>query len=161
MIDMTALQNTVVAGLGDYLEVPVIYAHQAGEPPAHSYVSYTVTNLINESKETWGRYDDGKIRKPLTQTWAVTVQSDNVQKAMELAIGAYDWLDFAGRIYLGDNHVIVKSITNVVNLDKEAGAGYEYCYGFDVVFQIASELEHDAVQTEIIETAEITYENNK
>nr|DAY61020.1 MAG TPA: tail completion protein [Caudoviricetes sp.] len=160
MIDMTTLQNTVVTGLSDYLEVSVICAHQTGEAPARPYVSYTVTNLINENKETWGRYDDGKIRKPLTQTWAVTIWADNIQQAMELAIRAYDWLDFAGRIYLGDHHVIVKSVTKVSNLDTEAGTD-GYRYGFDVVFQVTSELENDAVQTGIIETAEITYENNK
>ena len=91
LIDLDAIRTTIVKGLKEYLKIPVIRSNQTGEPPAYPYLSYTITNLLNENKGTWGEYEDGKNRKPATQTWSITVQSDNAGEAMELAIKAHDW----------------------------------------------------------------------
>lgn len=161
MVDMAAFQNIIAEGLESYLEIPMVYAHKTEAPPQYPYGTYTVTTLINENKSTWNRCDDGKQRKPFTQTWTVTIHADEANHAMELAIKAYDWLDYAGKIYHEDNHVIIQSVKEIINSDNIINGQYEYRYGFDVVFQMMDELDDIIEQAGFIETARITREESK
>lgn len=155
LIDLDAIRTTIVKGLKGYLKIPVIRLNQTGEPPAYPYLSYTITNLINENKGTWGEYEDGKNRKPATQTWSITVQSDNASEAMELTVKAHDWLDRVGLVYLNDNGIIVESLSNVSNRDNMITIEYEYRHGFDVVFWLLNEVQSITEETGYIEEAAI------
>lgn len=152
MIDFDAIRKTVVKGLKDYLNISVIRSNQTGELPSYPYLSYTITTPLSANNGTWGKYEDGTDRKPVTQTWSLTVQSDDMREAMELTIKAHEWFDHVGRAYLNDNDVIVQSITGVSNRDNMLTIEYEYRNGFDVVFWMLNEVENVTEATGTIET---------
>ncbi len=155
MIDLQGTGSVIVKGLKDYLSIPVIRSNQTGEPPPYPYMSYTITSLAADNNGTWGKYEDEKDRKPMTQTWSITVQSDNAMEAMELTLKARDWLDHVGILYLNDNHIIVQSVTSVSNRDNMITIEYEYRNGFDVVFWFLNETDDVTTETGYIETVEL------
>lgn len=154
MIDFDAIRKTVVKGLKDYLNIPVIRSNQAGEVPPYPYLSYTITTALSANNGTWGKYEDGIDRKPVTQTWSLTVQSDDMREAMELTIKAHEWLEHVGRAYLNDNGVIVQSITGISNRDNMLTVEYEYRNGFDMVLWLLSEAEDTVTVTGYVEGVE-------
>ena len=155
MIDLQGTGSVIVKGLKDYLSIPVIRSNQTGEPPPYPYMSYTITSLAADNNGTWGKYEDEKDRKPMTQTWSITVQSDNAMEAMELTLKARDWLDHVGTLYLNDNQIIVQSVTSVSNRDNMITIEYEYRNGFDVVFWFLNETDDVTMETGYIETVEL------
>lgn len=156
MIDNENLRLNVVKGLKKFLQIPVIRGNQNAEPPKYPYLSYNVTTVTGENNGTYGEYSDGVDRKPVTQTWSVTVQSDDESEALRLASKARDWLDHIGRAYLSDNHIIVQSVTSVTSRDSVLTIEYEYKKGFDVVFWLYDEIENPIEYVGEIKTAEIT-----
>lgn len=134
MVDFENLRTTVVRGLKNYLNCPVIRNNQDAEPPAYPYVSYTVTTVMSENRGTYGKCADGVARKPVTQTWSITAQSNKDYESVMLANKAREWLDYVGTTYLNDNDVIVQSCTSVTNRDNVLTVGYEYKNGFDCFF---------------------------
>lgn len=152
MVDYENLRTTVVKGLRKHLGCPVIRNNQNAEPPPYPYVSYTVTMLMSENKGTFGEYEDGCARRPVTTIWSITAQSDDNIESVMLANKAHNWLDYAGTLYLNDNNVIVQSVGSVTNRDNVLSVGYEYKNGFDCVFWMFDEVEIPEVETiEIME----------
>lgn len=142
MVVNEGLRKTVVSGLSEHLGVPVIRSSQNAPPPDYPYVSYTVTTLESANNGTWGEYEDGTDRIPVTQTWSITVQSDNDMESVTLASKAREFLCHTGTCYLNDNNVIVQSITNITNRDSLISIEYEYRNGFDAVFWMMNEEEN-------------------
>lgn len=155
MIDNENLRLTVVKGLKNYLQIPVIRGNQNAEPPKYPYLSYNVTTAASENKGTYGEYSDGTDRKPVTQTWSIAVQSDNESEALLLSQKAHDWFDHIGRTYLSDNHIIVQSVTGITSRDSILTIEYEYKKGFDVVFWLLDEIENPIEYVGEIKFAEI------
>ena len=155
MIDSENLRLNVVKGLKSFLQIPVIRGNQNAEPPKYPYLSYNVTTAASENNGTYGEYSDGTDRKPVTQTWSITVQSDDESEALRLALKARDWLDHIGRAYLSDNHIIVQSVTSVTSRDNVLTIEYEYKKGFDVVFWLYDEIENPIDYVGEIKTADI------
>lgn len=153
LIDLEAIRKTVAKGLRDYLKIPVIRSNQTGGPPKYPYLSYTITNIMQENKGTWGQYDDDKDRKPYTQYWSITVQSDDAPEAMNLTLMAHEWLDHIGTTYLNDNSVIVQSVGSINNRDNILTIEYEYRNGFDVVLWLLSDVPSINETTGYIEEA--------
>ena len=151
MIDYENMRNIVVKGLKDYLQCPVIRTNQNEEPPAYPYVSYTITTLASENKGTYGEYSDGQDRKPITQTWSITAQSDKSGEDIELIMKAREWLERVGNLYLNDNNIIVQSVGNVSNRDNVLTMEYEYKHGFDVVFWLFDTVENPITKDDVIE----------
>ena len=118
MIDNENLRLNVVKGLKKFLQIPVIRGNQNAEPPKYPYLSYNVTTVTGENNGTYGEYSDGVDRKPVTQTWSITVQSDDESEALRLASKAHDWLDHISRAYLSDNHIIVQSVPSATSRDR-------------------------------------------
>lgn len=152
MIDYENMRNIVVKGLKDYLQCPVIRTNQNEEPPAYPYVSYTITTLASENKGTYGEYSDGQDRKPITQTWSITAQSDKSGEDIELIMKAREWLERVGNLYLNDNNIIVQSVGNVSNRDNVLTMEYEYKHGFDVVFWLFDTVENPITKDDVIES---------
>ena len=150
MIDYENLRSTVVQGLKKYLRCPVIRSNQNAEPPPYPYLSYTVTLLMSENNGTYGKYDDGIARKPVTSRWSITALSDDNIESVTLANKARAWLDYVGTEYLNDNDVIVQSVGSVTNRDNVLTTEYEYRNGFDAVFWLYDEVEEP--ETEQIES---------
>lgn len=139
MIDNEKLRETVVKGLKEYLNIPVIRGNQNVVPPDYPYLSYNVTTLESANNGTWGEYGDNIDRIPVTQTWSITVQSDRDIESVTLASKAREYLCHTGTCYLNDNDVIVQSVTNITNRDSLINIEYEYKNGFDVVFWLMNE----------------------
>ena len=139
LIDLDKIRSIIVKGLKEELKIPIIRANQTGPAPAYPYLSYTITSLIKDKNGTWGEYDDGMHRKPGTQTWSLTVQSDKADEAMVLCIKARDWLDHTGSVYLKDNKTIVQSVGAVNNRDNLITIEYENRFGFDFVLWLLNE----------------------
>ncbi len=156
MIDNENLRLNVVKGLKKFLQIPVIRGNQNAEPPKYPYLSYNVTTVTGENNGTYGEYSDGVDRKPVTQTWSITVQSDDESEALRLASKAHDWLDHIGRAYLSDNHIIVQSVTSVTSRDSILTIKKKKKKGFDIVFWLYDEIENPIEYVGEIKTAEIT-----
>lgn len=139
MIGNEKLRTVVVKGLKEYLNIPVIRGNQNAAPPAYPYLSYNVTTLESANNSTWGEYEDNVDRIPVTQTWSITVQSNNDIESVTLASKAREFLCHTGTCYLNDNNVIVQSVTNITNRDSLISIEYEYRNGFDVVFWMMNE----------------------
>lgn len=150
MVDYENMRTTVATGLRNYLGCPVIRSNQNAEAPNFPYVSYTVTTLMSENKGTYGKYDDGVARKPVTSIWSITAVSDDNIESVTLANKAREWLDYVGTVYLSDNDVIVQSVGTVTNRDNVLTVEYEYRNGFDVVFWM-----YDVIQTSVEVEGEI------
>lgn len=154
MIKFDERRLAVAKGLSKYLNCSVIRSNQNAEPPPYPYVSYGVITLMSSYGGTYGEYEDGTLRKPFTQTWSVSVLSNDSSESVLLALKAREWFDRVGRTYLNDNDIIVQSVTSVTNRDNVLSVGYEYKNGFDVVFRLFDEVSLES--EEIIETLNIS-----
>ena len=152
MINYENLRKTVVKGLKEYLNCPVIRSNQNAEPPKYPYLSYTIITPMSENRGTYGEYDDMKARKSVNQTWSITVQSDNNDESLNLANKAREWLDYVGTVFLNDNNVVVQSVTNVSNRDNIISIEYEYKNGFDCIFTCMDEVTSTNETVEDIES---------
>lgn len=150
MIDYENLRSTVAQGLKKYLGCPVIRSNQNAEPPPFPYLSYTVTTLMSENNGTYGEYEDGIARKPVTSRWSITALSDDNIESVTLANKAREWLDYVGTVQLNANNVIVQSVGSVTNRDNILSTDYECRNGFDVVFWMFDEVKEP--ETGTIET---------
>lgn len=155
LLDLDKIRSIIVKGLKQELNMPVIRSNQTGPAPAYPYLSYTITSLISDKNGTWGEYEDGMHRKPGTQTWSLTVQSDKADEAMALCIQARDWLDHTGSVHLKDNKIIIQSVGAVTNRDNLITIEYENRFGFDFVIWLLNETGNLQEQTGIIEEVEI------
>ena len=140
LINIDNMRTIVAEGLSKYINAPVIRSNQTGKPPAYPYASYTITTLMSQNKGTYGEYSDGVDRKHFTQTWSITIQSDDVSQSMELTMKAREWLDHVGTLYLNDNNVVIQHVGPITNRDNFITIEYEYRNGFDVVFNVVDEV---------------------
>lgn len=152
MINYEGMREAVVSGLRKYLGVPIIRANQTAERPKYPYLTYTVITLVSENKGTYGKYEDGYERKPVTSTWSISALSSDNLESVTLANKAREWLDNVGSVFLNDNDVIVQSVGSITNRDNVLTTGYEYKNGFDAVFWTFDEIKSNTV--EIIESYE-------
>lgn len=141
MIDYENIRSVIGKGLKDYLKKPVIRSNQNDTPPPYDYISYTITTLMSENRGTYGVYEDGAERKPITQTWSITSLSDNSSNSVVNAVKAREWFDKVGTLYLNDNGVIVQSVGGITNRDNFLTAEFEYRNGFDVVLWLFDTVE--------------------
>ena len=140
MIDYANIRRTIVQGLSKYLQCPVIRANQDAEMPAYPFVSYTITTLVGQNNGTYGEYEDGIDRKPVTQTWSISALSSDNEESVTLAVKSREWLDHVGTTFLSDNNVIVQSVGNITNRDNILTVEYEYKNGFDIVLSMFDEI---------------------
>lgn len=155
MIDYEGLRKAVVNGLRNYLDVPIVRSNQNAEMPKYPYVSYTIITLASSKSGTYGEYEDGCARKPVTSSWSFTALSDDNIESVTLANKARDWLDRVGDVFLSDNDVVVQSVGNITNRDNILTSEYEYRNGFDAVFWLYDEIKDSDPAAGIIETMEI------
>jgi len=154
LFNLSLYRTTIVTGLSAELNIPVIRSNQTATAPDYPYLSYTITTLMNDKNGTWGEYTDGYNRKPFTQVWSLTVQSDDAEQAMNLCIQARDWLDRVGTTYLNDNGVIVQSVGAINNRDNMITIEYEYRMGFDCTMWFLNVSASSAEETGRIQTVE-------
>lgn len=162
MIDTKNIRTTVVKGLREYLNCPVIRSNQNGKKPAYPYVAYTITTLATHNRGTWGVYTDGKARIPVNQIWSITAYSDDEDEAVTIANKIREWFDYAGMVYLNDNDVIVQTLGNVASRTNLLTVDYQYSYGLDCTFRafdvvdVADNGEIKTIKLEQITTTPVT-----
>lgn len=130
-------------------------ANQTAPIPAYPYVSYTVTQPIVSDNKGYSIEANGTRHKSLVQVWSFTVQSDDDEEALNIAMLAYDWFSLIGNTYLYDRDIVVQSVGNVTNRDNLLSIEYEYRRGFDVYFDLSHQINKaDAETSGYIETVE-------
>lgn len=160
MIDIKNIKETVAAGLSEYLGCTVIRANQNRKIPAYPYVTYTIINIMDENNGTYEEWDDNTHRKAYLQTWSITALSDDDSESVALANKAHEWLNHYGRVYLGDNDVIVKSVGIITNRDNFITVGYEHRNGFDAVLRVYNTVENpikDYIETVALDNRTAEY----
>ena len=151
MIDQLKINEVVITGLEGKLSCPVIFSNQAAPAPPYPYCSFTITNLADESSGNYGLHEDEIYRKEIMQTWSFTIQSNDDDEAMNLALKAYDFFTLEGKLILSDGGVVVQSVTQINNRDNFITVEYEHRYGFDVKLSLCNEITADFGKIEEVE----------
>lgn len=155
MIDQENINKVIADKLREVTRCEVVKSNLASTPiPPYPYISFTITNTETR-KGTYGVIDSQRLL-PLTQTWSLTVQSDEDNEAQIKAMEARDWLEESGRTYLNDHGIVVQSVGGIANRDTLLTLQYEYRKGFDVVLSLVNVIQKP--DTETIEQAEIVKE---
>jgi len=135
------IESVIVQGLEDYLgepnrPCPVILANLNTPIPNYPYVAYTFTQSLVENNGTYGIDDKGNRIKQHDCVMSFTVQSDDVDESVLLAIKIARWFGAVGVVYLDDNKIAVKSVGSVLNRDNLISIEYEYRNGLDVTITL-------------------------
>lgn len=141
MINQTDINNAVITGLELTLECPVIFANQTAPAPPYPYCSFTITNLMGNDTGTYGLHSDNVYRKSIIQTWSFTIQSDDDDEAMKLALKAFDFFSLTGKLILAENKIVVQQVYQINNRDNLITIEQEHRYGFDVKLALCNEIE--------------------
>ena len=162
MIDARAIEIAVVDGLKAYVSTDkkpceVVRANQTGPVPPYPYIAYTITTPLQSRLGTFSVASDETRFREVTQTWSFTVQSDDADESLNVALKAWDWFAIVSNVYLGDKGIVVQQVGNVNNRDNLITIEYEYRNGFDVTLNLINAVK--MTEAEIggyIETAEPT-----
>lgn len=146
----------ITEGLKQVTGCEVVKANLAGAPiPPYPYISFSILSTETR-KGTYSTVNGKKKYMPLTQTWSFTVQGEDDDETLEIAMKARDWLEEAGRLHLGDSRIVVQKAGPVQNRDSLLTVGYEYRKGFDAVLSMENIIEE--TEREVIEHANIKEE---
>lgn len=143
MIDYRATEIVIVDALKAYLSTlerpcEVVRANQVAEAPAYPYVSYTVTTPAAAYSGTYSEAEDGTLYRSILQTWSFTVQSDDAEESIGLALKAYDFFAVAGHTHLADHGITVRRVQGVTARDNLISIEYEHRNGLDITFGLLS-----------------------
>ena len=158
MIDHRQNEIVIVEGLKAYLSTPerpceVVRQNQIVEVPQYPYGSYTVTTPISGSKGTYSEAEDGTLYRNIEQTWSFTIQSDDQDEAISLALRAYDFFAAAALTMLADHGISVIRVQPVTNRDNLVSIEYEYRKGLDITFGLLQRIRPaDILSNDVIET---------
>lgn len=138
--------NTINAKLESFLstsECPcaVVLANQVSPIPPYPYVAYTLTQARSEHGGTYGIDENGNRTMEFDSVISYTVQSDDEDEAVFLAVKAAAWFQEIGTTFFSDNDVYIKRVGAVTNRDNLISVQYEYRDGFDVTFTTVEKLE--------------------
>lgn len=162
MIDFESIRKPIVKGLKDYLQCQVIRGNQNAPMPKFPYCTYNIITPESENKGTYGIYEDGKARKPVTLTLSFTSHSDDYAESVNLASKAREWLDYVGTTVLSDNNIDIESVGGITDRSNLLSVEYEYSYGFDCfisafdVIESAEQIGEGEIKTAQIGEAAIT-----
>lgn len=139
MIDHRANELVIVDGLKAYLSTDqrfceVVRQNQVAESPAYPYVSYTITTPVAAHNGSYSEAEDGTLYRNALQTWSFTVQSDDQDEALTLAMKTYDYFTAAGVTHLADKGITVRRVRDITTRDNMLSIQYEYRNGLDVTF---------------------------
>lgn len=125
--------------------------NQVSKIPAYPYVSYTMTTPVSEMEGTYSETEEGTLYRSILQTWSFTVQSDDQDEALELAIRIYNFFTAVGLTVLADRGITVRRVRSVTTRDSLLSIQYEYRNGLDVTFgllyEITPESSRDVIET--------------
>ena len=139
MIKLRENEIVIVDGLKEYITTnirpcEVIRQNQVAKVPPYPYVSYTVTTPVAEKRGTYCKAEDGTLFMDALQTWSFTVQSDDSDEAMTLALRIFAYFTAVGLTDLADKGITVRRVTGVTTRDNLITIQYEHRNGLDVTF---------------------------
>lgn len=132
----------------------VVRQNQVAPIPDYPYVSYTVTTpVVSPKGGTYSIAPDGTRYRKLEQGWSFTVQSDDADEAMNLAIEMFDFFALSGRVKLADSGIIVNRVGGITARDNLISIEYEHRNGLDVTFGLLHKVANEGKNAyEAIET---------
>ena len=165
MINHRANEIVIIDGLEAYLGTvdrpcKAVRQNQIAQQPPYPYVSYTVTTPLSEMRGTYSKAEDGTLYQSQRQTWSFTVQSDDMDEALELGMKLYDFFTAAGLLLLHDENIAVIRVTNLTARDNLISIQYEYRVGLDVTFNLLNIIAPFNQVIESVKLNEITIPNN-
>ena len=159
MIDHRTNEIIIVEKLKAYLSTTqrpceVVRQNQVVEAPAYPYVSYTMTTPLSASSGTYSEAEDGSLYRATLQTWSFTVQSDDQDEALSLAMRVYDFFSVVGVTILADNGITVRKVRDVTTRDNMISIQYEHRNGLDVTFGLLTVITpENQISRDVIETS--------
>ena len=164
MIDLRTNEIVIVEGLKEYLTTDtrpceVVRQNQVAEVPPYPYVSYTVTTPVAQKQGTYCEAEDGTLYMDATQTWSFTVQSDDPDEAMNLALRMFAYFTAVGLTPLADKNITVRRVTGITTRDNLLTIQYEHRNGLDVTFGLLYAITpDDQINKDVIETIHLKEE---
>lgn len=158
MIDMRANEIVIVENLKAYLNndirpCEVVRQNQVAKIPPYPYVSYTMTTPLDGMRGTYSKAKDGTLYRTMSQTWSFTVQSDDQDESLQIAMKIYDYFTAAGLTKLSDNGISVIRVRDITTRDNLISIQYEYRNGLDVTFGLLYLIAPDSdMEKNVIET---------
>lgn len=158
MINNRQNEIVIVDNLKSYLSTAkrpceVVRQNQVGKVPPYPYVSYTQITPISAHRGTYSELEDGTLYSEVTQTWSFTVQSDDQDEALTLALKMYNFFSAVGIQLLADNNIIVHRVGNINPRDNLITIEYEHRNGLDITFGLLNVISvEDQIFTDRIET---------
>ena len=148
MVELRKNELTITNGLEHYLSTPtreckVIRQNQTANTPAYPYVTYSIPTPIAQVGGTYSEADDGTQYRTIQQTWSFTVQSDDQDEALRLAIRIHSFFTSAGTVYLADKDISVYRVGGIATRDTLLSIEYEHRNGLDVTFGLLDKIEPD------------------
>lgn len=158
MIDLRSKEIVIVEGLKKYLTTDtrpceVVRQNQVAKAPSYPYVSYTPTTLLSGHAGTYSQAEDGTLYKDALLSLSFTVQSDDQDEAMALALRIHAYFTAVAVTFLADNGITVRRVTGITIRDNLISIQYEYRNGLDITFGLVYSItEEDQVHREVIES---------
>lgn len=145
-MNIREVEKVIIRGLEAYLGTEnrpfkLVLANLNTPTPKYPYGAYTPTQPVVENGGTHGIREDGTRIKEFDSTFSFTIQSDDEDESVFLAVKARSWFDVVGVTYLSDNGIAVKRVGSVTNRDNMISIEYEYRNGFDVTFTLLEEID--------------------
>ncbi len=155
MINYTAIRNSIVQGLRDYLrangygDILVIQANPDAPEPSRPFVTMSILSLFlpepghpSFTLENEGSFSVKETRKTMDHMVAsFSFYADSSESSRELALKAHEYFDYYGREELGENDIVVAELFVIENRDVLVVDSWDRKNGFDVKFRLVSELE--------------------
>lgn len=155
------IRNSIVKGLYEYLQYPVVPTDNNQKKPDYPFVSYKFTtifrgqgghNLIADiipSEDPNFEYDIEVTHQEQPQmVLSVSTYSLDEVEAYELAIKAKNWFRFQDHDFLKVNSIVVVGTSALQDRTIHIVDNYERKAGFDITLRTVSE------QKKVIETIE-------
>lgn len=164
-MNYSEIRNSIVKGLHDYLQYPVVPTDNNKKKPDYPFVSYKFTTLYksqgshNLTVEVIPSVDpnfedDIEVTRQEQPQMIISIASYSLDEveAYELALKVKDWFTFHGYDYLKANNIIVVSTSTLQDRTILIVDNYEKKAGFDITLRIVSEQKKIITTIETIET---------
>lgn len=160
-MNIREVELAIIRGLESYLSTEnrtckLVLANTNTVAPDYPYVAYTSIQAVVEDNGSYGVEEDGTRIKQYDSVFSFTIQSNDVDESIRLAIKAMRWFSTVGTVYLSDNGIAVKRVGSVTNRDNLISAEYEYRNGFDVTLTLLDIIDEEEFKaTGYIEQADV------
>lgn len=148
-MDYRQIRNSIVNGLYEYLNTPVVPTDDIGDKPDYPYISYKFITLkipqgshniyknIIPSNDNRFEYDIEYTREeqPKMVISISTYSTDDVE-SYQLALDIESWFKFHGYQFLKENGIVVVNTSSIQDRTIQIVDNYEKRQGLDVTIRV-------------------------